>query len=408
VKKIKRRGAYMRKQMIKPISIKNSFIVLVIALSIVLVPSVVFATSLSDQESMSVLEQGQTVDGLGLFAGTTIRVDGNVEGTAFATGQDVTINGNINGDLFASARTITINGTVSGNIYCAGQFVNINGQSAQDVFAAGQNIIVKNTAAVNRDLSIAGSEIYIDGFVARDLKCGGATVTVSGTIGRDATLASSGIYINDTAVINGDLTYQSDKEASVSTGATILGQLDWQYIDYSVKEYHPSTGMIILGKVLGILGALLVWLFFILWKKDIWRNPAAKIMEKPFPVLGIGALTFIVTPIAAIILMITIIGLPLGILLGIFYAVALYLAKIITAVCLGSWLAKMFKWPEIHKGVWLFLLALVILTLLCMVPYLKTIVWLALAFFGLGAIISVNLRAKKITEEVNTDSVATN
>ena len=90
--------------------------------------------------------------------------------------------------------------------------------------------------------------------------------------------------------------------------------------------------------------------------------------------------------------MITVIGLPLGIILALTYGVILYLAKIIAAVFIGYLLAARFSWPVIHKGVWLVLLGLALIALLTKIPVLGFVLWLLVIFAGLGAVILVAVR----------------
>lgn len=374
----------------------------------ILIPAVTFGADGSVQQGISSLEEGQTLDGPGFFTGSTVRVDGNVEGTTFASGQDVTINGNISGDLIVAAQTVTVNGKVSGNIYAAGQYVAIQGSSAGDAFLAAQDVTVGSASEFGRDLFAGGSKIMMEGSAQRDFHGSGDTILINGTIGRDVSLDGASVVIADHAVIKGDLAYKSEVEASIATGSKIGGSTDWTYIDRTPQRNENMPGNMmggkVLGKVLGIAGILLVWFLIRIWRPEAWKKTTDKVMEQPVKTLGIGAIAFIVTPILTLLLFITVIGIPAGILIMIAYSVSLYLSKIIAAVLLGSWLARRFGWREIHKGIWLFLLGLVILTLLCMVPILKILVWLVIIFLGLGSIISVNLRTDKKTEEIQSEN----
>jgi len=56
---------------------KKRLIVLIIVLAVLLVPTAVFADSYVSDEAISVLDAGETIDGIGLFAGNTVRVDGD-------------------------------------------------------------------------------------------------------------------------------------------------------------------------------------------------------------------------------------------------------------------------------------------------------------------------------------------
>ena len=391
----------MLKQKKKALSKGTFLLTILFLLSIVLLPSLLLAANGYEQDSYSTLEAGKTIEGPGFFGGTIVRIDGDILGTAFVTGQDVTINGNIDGDLISMAQKLTINGTVSGNIYGTGQYLTFGGQNSKDVFLAGQYVSIQENASLERDLFAAGQATIMDGSVKRDFHGVGSEVLVGGSIGRNADLEGEVIKIRNTAVITGDLFYKSEREALVESGAQILGKTDWEYIDFTpeepmeIEKARRSPLGLIARKALGIASALLLWFVVIIWKPELWKNISGKISEQPVKTLGIGAIALIVTPILAALLLVTVIGIPIGILLFIAYGVSLYLAKLITAVFIGSWLAEYFKWPEIHKGFWLVLLGLVILTLLCMIPILRILVRLLITFTGLGAIVAVNSRTKE-------------
>ena len=392
----------MTKKIWKRMGKRFFLVVLMLLLTAVLLPTAVLAEDGSEGDA-SVLEAGQTIDGAGFFTGNVVRVDGDVNGTAFAVGQDVTINGNINGDLFAAGRSVTVNGSVSGNIYCAGQYLNLASQNTGDVFAAGEDILINENTVVDWDLFLAASSILMNGSVGRDLRCGGSDLTIGGSVGRDVLLDADHITIDNTAIVNGNLSYKSEQEAKIISGAQIYGETKYEHVDRT-PESKASPFASLPYKIVSILSALLIWFLFKLWKPDVWQKTSVQITEKPWKTVGTGAIALIVTPIVAIILMITVIGLPLGVLLCIAYGVSLYFCKIIASVWIGSFIAKLFKWPEIHRGVWLFLLGMVILTILSLIPVVKILVWMAVMFFGLGAIIGANYHPRKKPEPVQPDN----
>ncbi|NDL67453.1 polymer-forming cytoskeletal protein [Anaerotalea alkaliphila] len=376
---------------------------LLLAVAALLAVTVLSATGYGRErvvrQEVTFLEKGVFLDGPGFFAGTSVRVEGDVEGTTFASGQDVVVNGNINGDLFVAGQTVTINGKVEGNIYCAGQNLSLGMQNTGDVFAAGQEIRIGQGAVVGRDLFAAGYRIVQNGVVGRDFNSGASVVGIGGSVGRDANLDASVIEIGDGAMLEGDLSYRSEREAEIAPGSRISGEQDWTYVDRTPEKRAGSTMNMLRGKLvsrlLGIASALLLWFVIRLWKPEFWNRTAELVQGQPLKTLGIGAIALVMTPILVILVMVTVIGIPLGVLLGIAYGVSLYLSKIVAAVFIGSWLAKRFGWTEIHKGVWLVLLGLVVVTALGMVPIVRVLVWLLVVFAGLGAIIGANGRTTK-------------
>lgn len=350
----------------------------------------VLAASISGQGVTSTLNSGETVDGFGFFAGNTVTVDGDVNGSSFVAGQDIYINGNINGDLFVAGQTITINGTVNGNVYCAGQNINYNSADSQgDVVIAGQMIGISSNAVVNRELFAAGYSLIINGSVGRDFYGAGENITIGGNVGRNVFMDANTIKLLDEGYIGGDLYYRSEVEADLGSG-TIVGSTDWKQVDRTPDRQVNASAVALWSALYAIGSSLLVWVAITLWKPQIWERTSEAIFNQPLKTLGIGAIALIVTPIITILVMITILGIPLASLVGLGYGVFLYLSRLVAAVFIGKWLAKTFGWKEVHKGFWLTLLGLVLIAVLSIVPVLKTLVWLLIAFTGLGSLISAS------------------
>jgi hypothetical protein len=124
---------------------------------------------------------------------------------------------------------------------------------------------------------------------------------------------------------------------------------------------------------------------------------ADAIKTNPLSSLGWGALILFVTPIAAIIVCCTVIGLPVGIIALVLYGIAIYLSQIPVALCIGRLIFGRFREVE-SSGIMIGTLAtgLAILTLLRLIPVIGFLVGLATAIFGLGSLVSsrITLRAE--------------
>ena len=335
----------------------------------------------------------ETIKGPGFYSGQIVQIDGTVDGTAFSAGQEIRINGTVTGDLFVAGRNITIKGKVLGNVYCAAQYITVAGQVGGDIFSAGQDVIIAKEAAIQRDLSAAGRRIDYAGQVGRQFLAAGQDIYINGHTGDDVRLSAERLELLDNALIGGNLFYQSPNEAFISSGAKVSGTTDWKKTEQ--KQQAPvkkGYGIDFLGLLWGLAASLLIWFLVAIWRPRFWTQTRQQIGHQPLKTLGIGALALIVTPILAIFLLFTVVGLPLGIILALTYGVILYLAKIIAAVFIGYAIAERFAWPHIHKGVWLVLLGLTLIALLTKIPVLGFLFWLLVIFAGLGSVILVAFR----------------
>ena len=333
-----------------------------------------------------VLESSKTAKGPCFYSGNRVEINGNVDGTAFVAGKEVTVNGDIKGDLFAAGQEVTITGKIDGNVYAVGQKVLVKGQVTGDAFIAGEKAETDGEAVFNRDIMVFAGSVKQSGWVERQVFAGGRDVMLNGTIGDNVKVNADNLEVQDGAVIKGKLVYLSPNQASISGKAKIGEGTEWKKAAPRQQKPQKTFAGQLLGIIIGILGAVLVWFIGITVKQNFWVDLIRPIGSDPVKTIGIGALTLIMVPILAIIFMVTVIGLPVGILLVLAYGITLYLAKIISGVFVGNWLAARFNWPTPHKGVWLVLLGLAIIAVVTRIPFIGFLFTLAIVFAGLGAV----------------------
>lgn len=347
----------------------------------------VFATGKADDQGNILVAAAQKVKGPGFYAGNTIKLDGTVDGTTFAAGREIIVNGLVKGDLFIAGEVVTINGKINGNLYGAARKITVNGQVMGDMFAAAENLELTDQAVINRDLLVAAAQIVHSGQVGRQLFASGQNLVIAGVVKDNVKLTAEKLELKDSSRIEGNLLYFSPEQAIVADGAKVAGETSWQKVVPEVRQERKEFGEEIWGVILSIAGALLVWFIVTIWRPQFWSETARTISEEPLKTIGVGALVVFFTPFLAVLLMITVIGLPLGIMLGLAYGVGLYLSKLIAAVFIGSWLAGKLAWPAIHKGLWLVFMGLMILALLTRIPVLGFLVLVLMIFTGLGALL---------------------
>jgi hypothetical protein len=119
---------------------------------------------------------------------------------------------------------------------------------------------------------------------------------------------------------------------------------------------------------------------------------ADTLRNKPWWSLGWGAIILFATPLAALIVCITIVGIPLGLIALALYGIAIYLSQIPVALFIGRWIIGYFAKADSRAVmVGALALGLAILCLLRMIPYAGFFIGLAAVLFGLGAAL-VSLR----------------
>jgi len=334
---------------------------------------------------------GETVDDDLYVGANTVIIDGTINGDLWAAGSTITVNGVVNGSVMAAGRTVNINGDVGHAVRAGGETIIINGDVSGDVMVAGGDVNIASTARVGGDLLFGAGIARIDGLVMGDIKGGGSEVTISNGVKGNIALKVESLTILPTANIQGDLTYTCEEEADIQSGAQIGGMTTHNLPEVKEKRAKPFPFVLfsgIGGKVTGFIMALIAGLVIILLAPRRLTSIAESIRSRPGASAGWGALILFVTPIAAIIVCITIIGIPVGLIALALWGIAIYLAQIPVGLFIGRWIIGRFRGVE-GKAIMVGALALglVILKLLRLIPYLGFFIGLAVILFGLGAVV---------------------
>ena len=324
-----------------------------------------------------------------LYVGAgTVTIDGTINGDLWAAGSKIIVNGIVTGSVMAVGQTIDISGDVGHAVRVAGTTISIRGNVDGDLMVAGGDVNIASTAEVKGDVLLGAGNVRIDGLIEGDIKGGGGEVTISNGVEGDVELKVESLTISSTADIGGDLSYTSEDKADIRSGAQIGGVTTHKL---PVKE-EPSipfpfalfSGMV--GNIIGFLMALIAGLVIILIAPRRLTSIAEAIRSRPGPSAGWGAIILFLTPIAAIIVCLTIVGIPVGLIALALWGIAIYLAQIPVGLLIGRLILGRFRAVE-GKAIMVGALALglLILKLLGLIPYAGFFIGLATAIFGLGA-----------------------
>lgn len=327
------------------------------------------------------ISRDEVIDDDLYIAASSIIIDGTVNGDIFCAAQDIIINGTVNGGVTMAARTVTITGTITNGTRVAAQTINISGKIGRDLFVAGSDFSLTTTGNVRRDLLFGSQSTRIDGNIDGNVKGGTKSATITGKIGGNVELWVNKLTLANTSAIQGKLTYTSDKQAIVQSGAKINGTV--------TQLPQPKKGPDIGGKILGFFMITVTGIIVILLIGSARLTQMAdSIRSKPWLSLGWGALLLVATPIAATIIMITVIGVPLGLIAGVLYMIALYLSQIPVALIIGRLILRGYVANQaIIRTIVALVLGLFLLLIVGFIPFLGVVVSVLTIIFGLGSLV---------------------
>ena len=391
-----------------------------------------------------------------------------VDDDLYATANEIVVEGTVRGDLVAFGRSVTVDGTVEGDLIGAGQSVEIGGEVDDDVRIAGQALLLSEDASVGDDLIAAayslqnepesnvggtlwyaGYQALLAGTVGEDLAGAANALTLGGEIGGDADVdvdgeeggaappafvpvpqvpiptVEPGLTLTDSALIGGNLTYQSSTEAQIDPGARIEGDVvrEERPVEEEEEEAARSPLTETVLDALGSLVALVLVGLLLVWIAPGWiRRRAYTVLDRPLASLGWGLLGLVSFPIlGVVVLLVTILlAIVLGLLtlgglvvliivLGLLAEAALvlalwvstgYLAQIVVSFLAGVLLVEAIRPGRGRGRVLPLVVGLILYVVLRAIPVLGPLVGLAVVLLGLGAIshwIWTKLRRRRAT-----------
>lgn len=341
---------------------------------------------------MLVVGSGDDIHGDLYAAGTDVSVDTKMPGDAFVAGSIVRVNGDVGQSLFAAGSMVNIGANVADDVRVAGSQVMIGGHVYGDVMSAGGVLNILPNAVIDGDVYIAGGSVVIEGKVNGYVHAAGGEVALKGEVGKDVNVRTdSKLTVGPNAKVGGKLYYESPNEATIDQAASITGGVDYKKVerqDVQKAERKGGFGGFAVawwfGTLLSMLAlTFLVWYFF----RQRVAEVTARALDGFAAKLGWGFIWLVVTPIAAIILMFTLIGIPVSLFVFLVYAVVIAIAKILANIILGTWVMKLIYkdrgWVADWKAV---LVGVILMSLLMLIPFLGWLICFVFFLVALGAL----------------------
>ena len=333
-------------------------------LAFVLSPGLASAADFRAGDQVSI-SQGDTLNDDLYAGGGTVTVAGTLNGDFFAGGGSILVNGKVNGDVFVGGGTINILGDVSDDLRIGGGNILIQSNIGGDVMVGGGQIHIA-AGKVGGDVIVGGGVLQIEAPVAGDVRFGGGEIYINAPVAGSVFMMGEKIKLGPKAIISGNLNYESPKEVEREAGSEVRGEVNYEQTKKRDRGFW--AGVFSFGSLIEILCslvfALLLGLFFNRYSRELVLNA----YSRPLRNMLRGLLFVIVTPIIAVILMVTVIGIPLGILALLGYAIALLFSVFAAPLLLGSLIGYWYKREHGYRVTW------------------KTIVAGVIAFFILGLI----------------------
>lgn len=243
-------------------------------------------------------------------------------------------------DLWAAADELTLDGTVDDHARLAGNKVTVNGTIGNGLLAAGVSLHLATNSVVRGGAVIAADSAMLSGAIEGGLRVLANECTVSGRVEGDVYLVVGDIVIMPGTYIGGDLHYRSATELVLDPRVDLKGKL--------IRDSGPAQGPVagppwserLITQTYFLLAAWVAGVFLLgLFPAFVGRAVLA--LRGATARCGLtGAIGFALLPLLALAAAFTLVGFPLGLLLGALFVALLYLGKVAVALALGAFLMR--------------------------------------------------------------------
>jgi hypothetical protein len=302
-------------------------------------------------------------------AGGKVVVAEPVAGDLLAAGGNMILNGSVGGDLQIAGGSLILNSAVEDDVRAVGGEIVFTSTAGGDLIAYGGDVTIPTGAVVNGDVVVGAGNLHLGGTVRGNLRVHAGSLDLSGTVLGDANLYGTdkvhlkGRIEGETVLVGREIelapgasfgkgvTYWR-KDGEMDFGlAPVGGQLRFDP-ELMIKEKaelpFPSERQVKRGLAAAMgglfigtfLSGIVVIVLAILLMKGVFREAGDVLYRSYLKSTGVGFLVLLLLPLVGFLALITVVGIPLGMLILVIFAFSLLFGRVITAVAFAAWIER--------------------------------------------------------------------
>ncbi len=354
---------------------------------LLIIPLVAFGAEFRAGEQPSI-GTGEKIIGDVYLGGGSVTSMGEVTGDLIAGGGNVLISGPVGADVTAGGGSVTIVSNVLDDVRVAGGNIVIQGKVSGDVVVAGGQVTIGG-AGVGGDVTLGAGSIRIDAPVSGKVRLAGEEIYINAPIEGEVYIIGERVTLGKSAVIKGKLTYKSSQELVKEEGAIVLGEVDFKPQEKKQFPKEVLMGIVslwVIGKFLALfVSALIIGLYLKRYSKEVVDNAT----ERPLLELGRGLLILFLLPAVSVLLIMSIIGAPLGFMGVIAFVSLLLFGWIISPIIVGSVVYRYFKKGDYEISLKTIFIGVLVYKVVGAIPVLGFIFQLFMMLISVGVIGSI-------------------
>ena len=326
--------------------------------------------------------------------GGSVRIDKPVPGDLIAAGGNVDVDAPVAGDAMLAGGNLRVTAKVEHSVLAGGGRLILDAPIGRNLRVGGGQVDVGPMAAIGGNVMVGGGQVSLRGPVKGSVAVGGGRVLIDGPVDGDVVSNAGRLTLGPNARLAGKLSYRSNDELERDPAAQVAGAIEHLSMpgrsaarererDWGDRAQHAGPSWLWTLGLMAIAALLVATL-------PVTTQRVAEALRARFGwSLLWGFIALVCIPVAALILLVSIVGIPLALLLLLLYFALLLVGYVGSGIALGHWALARFKADAAARTGWRIaaaMAAVLLLALLGSVPFFGGIVAMLAVLAGMGAI----------------------
>lgn len=321
-------------------------------------------------------------------AGCPVSVVLPVAGDLLASGCKVEVLAEVDGDVVLMGGNVRLAAPVKQGVYAAGGRVSIDAPVQRNVRIAGGSVDLGPNSTIAGNVTIGGGKVEVDGAIGGYLQVGAGSVRINGPVAGDVELGAGKVELGPNARIEGKLRYASGEEVRRDPAAQVRGGVERIERWPAAHRWRGGTRHR-LGWVWSV-GLLVIAAILVTALPQLYRRVEETARTRWALSLLVGFVVLVCAPVAALIAVISVIGIPLALLTIALYLMLLVVGYVSAGIVLGEIALQRWRADRAAKHGWRIaaaVLAMLVLSLLGRLPFVGWLITFAAMLMGIGALL---------------------
>jgi hypothetical protein len=280
------------------------------------------------------------------IAGGSVRLDQPVPGDLIAAGGNVDVDAPVAGDAVLAGGNLRATAKVVQDVYAAGGRVILDAPVGHNLRIAGGQVETGPMAEIGGNVTVGGGRVTLRGPIKGALRVAGGRVLIDAPVAGDVEATAGRLTLGPNARLAGKLRYRSRDELTRDPAAQVAGAVERVLLPgfgaSSPAGHERGRSRADGDRLVGpgwfwTLGLMAVAALLVGALPATSLRVAENLRHRPGWSLLWGFIALVCIPVAALILLISIIGIPLALLALLLYGVLLLVGYVASGVALGQW-----------------------------------------------------------------------